>query len=65
MENLKLLNGEVVTLPVSETATHKRYECNSKRQAIEVSTTLVLLGNVCNTICKASINEFAVEVKKR
>lgn len=62
MENLKLLSGEVVQLPVSETADCKRYECESKKQAIEVTITLALLGNVGTTICKNGV--YAVEIKK-
>lgn len=62
METLKLLNGQLVQLAVSETEKTKRYECNSKAQALEVSMTLLLAGNVCTTICRA--NEYAVEIKK-
>lgn len=62
MENLKLLNGTMVQLPVSETASVKRYECESKKQAIEVTMTLALLGNVGTTVCKDG--KFSVEIKK-
>lgn len=63
METLKLTNGEVVKLPVSEKPGWKRFECTSRKQVLEVSFTLLLLGNVCHTICMDSTGEFAVEVK--
>lgn len=62
MENLKLLSGEVVQLPVSETADRKRYECNSRQQALAVSMALMVAGQIGQTVCKA--NEYAVIIKK-
>ena len=62
MENLKLLNGTTVQLPVSETASVKRYECASRQQALAVSMALMVAGQIGQTICKG--NEYAVIIKK-
>ena len=44
MESIKLMNGEVVQLPVSETEDRKRYECASRQQALAVTMALMVAG---------------------
>ena len=62
MESIKLMNGEVVQLPVSETEDRKRYECTSRQQALAVSMALMVAGKIGQSICKG--NEYAVIIKK-